>query len=237
MTYQYKALNLSVKDIDDKSRLVKGYFASFNTIDSDNDEILPGAFKKSIQENGPESRHPRIKHMLDHRTDKVIGVIKVLKEDNFGLYYESTLGTHTWGNDAFKMYKDGIITEHSIGFRTIQEAQAPNGNHNQIKEVKLWEGSALQAWGANQFTPVKNWKGLLDINPEKVFDRFSKLTKALKDGTYTDETFELLEIEQKQIEQAIKDILHSKNEPGNNAHSTTVEPEHNWKNVVELFKI
>ena len=53
--YACKNLNVEVRDIDEKEGIVSGYFASFDTIDSDNDVIRKGAFKKSIQERGPLS--------------------------------------------------------------------------------------------------------------------------------------------------------------------------------------
>ena len=58
--YSYREAEISeffpiqIKDIDGKKGIVTGYFADFNSIDSDGDIIRPGAFSKSISEWGPK---------------------------------------------------------------------------------------------------------------------------------------------------------------------------------------
>jgi len=64
--YSYKdssvsdSLRLQIKDVDGRKGIVTGYFSDFNSIDSDGDIIKPGAFTKSISQNGPSSAKPRI---------------------------------------------------------------------------------------------------------------------------------------------------------------------------------
>ena len=87
-SYACKTLALEVKDIDEKEGIVSGYFASFDTIDSDNDVIRRGAFKKSIQEQGPNSQGNRkIQHLRNHDWDRQIGKILELEEDEYGLKF------------------------------------------------------------------------------------------------------------------------------------------------------
>jgi len=59
--YQYKtdSISATIKDVDGKQGIVSGYFNSFNNVDSDGDIIRPGAFTKTIAENGPASARPR----------------------------------------------------------------------------------------------------------------------------------------------------------------------------------
>ena len=64
--YAVKTIPLEIKDIDESSRIVKGYFSSFNVIDSDRDVIRSGAFTKSIKEKGPDSLGRRIAHLRNH---------------------------------------------------------------------------------------------------------------------------------------------------------------------------
>lgn len=71
-----------------------------------------------------------------------------------------------------------------------------------ITEVMLYEGSAV-IWGANPDTPTLGMKSLLDAKPEDLVKRLEKLSVAFKNGTFTDDTFGLLEIEIKQIQDAI----------------------------------
>lgn len=200
---------LEVKGIDLKNRIVEGYFASFGTLDSDNDIFVKGAFAKSIAENGPNSSSKRIKHLFNHWD--TVGVLQELKEDEQGLYYKSFIGNHSLGNDVLNMYQDGIITEHSVGFQRMQFEVSKDTNSNDIvyiKEAKVWEGSSLDKWGANKHTPVL--KSIDEFNEwakhwEK---RFDALTKALRNRTnYTDETYNNFEFQVMQLKDAFNYAL------------------------------
>jgi HK97 family phage prohead protease len=171
----------SVKDVDTVQGIVTGYFAAFNNIDSDGDMITKGAFAKTIAERGPKGSN-RIKHFLDHDWTKPVGAIKVLQEDEYGLYFESKAGGHQLGRDYLQMCLDGIITEHSFGYKTVVGVPADNYYH--LKELFMYEGTAMQSWGANHLTPVTGFKSFTDI-----VSQFEAIGKALKNGTYSDEAF------------------------------------------------
>ena len=241
--YQYKNTFLAaqVKDVDQKQGIVSGYFSAFNNVDADGDIIRSGAFTKTIRENGPGSSKPRIKHLMNHDVNQVPGVLQVLKEDSTGLYYESKAGTHTLGQDYIKMVESGIITEHSIGFRTVKRNQLqdyegyksnPSGGWFEITEVKLWEGSSLTGWGANENTPITGLKGLsIDQQLQKMLERSNALEKFCRNTTASDETIELLLIEQKQLTQLIIDLQKQITQP---VEETTV-PISDIKNLIHQF--
>lgn len=192
-----KGIPQGFKDVDVKQGIVSGYFAHFGSKDSDGDIIVKGAFSKTIRENGPESKHPRIKHLLDHNKKNAIATIQVLKEDDYGLYYESKAGRHTAGRDFLLMVEDGIITEHSHGYITLKEQQKSDANY--IYENILLEGSSLQFWGANSNTPVLGVK-----SEEDLFNTLSMLEKAVRNGRYSDETFIQLTERIKSLYDALK---------------------------------
>lgn len=207
---------IQFKDVDGKKGIVTGYFANFDTTDSDGDVIKKGSFVKTISEYGPTARKPRIKHLLNHDPSQPLGVLMELKEDNYGLYYESQLGSHSLGTDFVKMVESNLITEHSIGYRTMKFNQVRPWSEwkegevmRELTELKLYEGSSLTAWGANPNTPLTGLKA--QFKAEKMGKRIDLLIKALRDGTFTDETFDLLEIELRQLQQAFIDL--SKPEP------------------------
>lgn len=200
------SLTASIKDMDMKQGIVTGYAASFNTWDSDNDMIMPGAFAKTIKEQGPGSVQPRIKHLLNHNTTQPLALPLVLKEDATGLYYESKVGTHALAVDFLKMVESGLITEHSIGYGVVRKSVVnPDADwreqQTQLQELKLWEYSSLTAWGANQYTPLIGVKSLQAVN-----DRMERLIKAIRSGTFTDATFTFLEEELLFMQKAFKDI-------------------------------
>jgi len=199
-------LAASIKDMDMKEGIVTGYAASFGTLDADRDIIMPGAFAKTINEQGPKSTQPRIKHLLNHNTSQPIGNPLSLVEDAKGLYYESKIGTNSIAVDFLKMVDSGLITEHSIGFNTVRKTITnPDADWReqttQIHEVKLYEFSSLTAWGANQFTPLIGVKSLKTVE-----DRIENLIKAIDKGTFSDLTFTFLQHELLFLQKAFKDI-------------------------------
>ena len=212
--YSYKNLMLgaSVKDVDGKKGIVTGYFSKFDNVDSDGDIIVKGAFAKTIKENGPDSAQPRIKHLQNHNPSQPLGKIISLKEDNTGLLYESQIGSHALGADFIKMVESGLITEHSIGFKTIKKNQLqdwqgyqknPTKGRQELTELKLWEGSSLTAWGANPMTPLVGMKGI-DSN-DSLLQRQLQIEKFCKNTDATDETIEMLLLHSKQLTQLLID--------------------------------
>lgn len=199
MIYNYKSFGLEVKDVDAKSGVVSGYFSAFGMMDSDGDIMMPGAFKRSIQDWGVDGKQ-RIKHLLNHDPSKPLGKLLSLKEDSYGLYYESKVGTHQLGKDFIKMVESGLISEHSIGFRTLREQKS--GEANEIHEVMLFEGSSLTAWGANENTPLLGLKNMGNV--EQVKDQIKAFEKFIRDSDVTDETIDLCLIKVKQLAQAIE---------------------------------
>lgn len=206
-----------VKDVDTKNGIVCGYFANFGTKDSDGDIILPGAFAKTIRENGPQGTQ-LIKHLLDHDKNKVVGKITELKEDGTGLYYESKAGRHTNGRDFLLMAEDGLINQHSFGYRIIKEQRKSDGNY--LHELAMKEGSSLQFLGANANTPLVGIK-----SDDELIEQFQLLAKCMRAGKYTDETF----IE---LEKQFADIQQSLAERKPLCTSTMVEP----MEIINIFK-
>ncbi|MFO8110063.1 MAG: HK97 family phage prohead protease [Thermoplasmata archaeon] len=120
-------------------------------------------------------------------------------EDEKGGWFLSKLGRHTIGRDVLTMYDDGLITEHSHGFEVMKtgEDRIEDKEVRVIKEGVLWEVTSLDKWGANQNTPVIKSKD--DYN--YWIKKLDKLQKAFASGNYSDEAFELLELQLKQIQQ------------------------------------
>ena len=205
MIYNYKSFNLEVKDVDTKQGVVTGYFSAFGNVDSDGDIMMPGAFKRSIQDWGPEGKG-RIKHLLNHDPSKPLGKIQVLKEDEYGLYYESKVGKHNLGQDYIKMIESGLIAEHSIGFKTLREQKS--GEANQIHEVMLFEGSSLTAWGANEATPLLGIKNMNNI--EQIQDQIKSFEKFIRNSDVTDETIDLCMLKVKQLAELIERMSSTK---------------------------
>lgn len=195
----------SLKDIDTKKGIVTGYFSAFGSKDHDGDIIVKGAYARVLRENGVEGKD-LIAHLLDHNKNNAVGKIQVLKEDDFGLYYETKAGRHTSGRDFLYMAEDGIIKNHSVGFKVVKETQKSDANY--MYDLELMEGSSLQFLGANENTPIMGVKSFEDN-----LEFLKKLRKSFRNNKYlTDETFKQIEIEIELLQKELKSYANDNKE-------------------------
>ena len=231
-----EVLTAEIMDMNPKQGIVTGYFSKFNNADADGDIIRPGAFTKTIKEQGPQSSLPRIKHLLNHDPSLPLGVLKSLTEDNYGLAYESQIGSHEGGEDFIKMVESGLITEHSIGFKIIKRNQIqsyenylknPSAGQFEITEIKLYEGSSLTAWGANPLTPITSLKSMNDV--DLLVAKHEAIDKFCRNTTATDDTIQMLLLHSKQLAQLILDMK-STTEP-----AKAIQPEESITDIIRQF--
>lgn len=224
----YKNYDASIRDLDVKNGIITGYFSTFGVADLDGDIMEKGCFKKSINERGPNGKN-EIKFLWQHDSWKPLGPINVLKEDSTGLYFEAKISDTSYGMDALKLYRDGVINQHSIGFQTIksiEEQISEDEEVTRITEVKLWEGSAV-TWGANPQTPFNGFKSYTFQEKE---DRIKLLMKTLRNGDLTDETFSLLEYELLKLSSVNTDSKEAVNNTSNG-----INPNNEEQKAIELF--
>ncbi len=240
--------SLEVKDLDTNSRQVALYLSKFDTMDSDNDIIRKGAFKKSIRERGVKSKSNRkIAFLRHHDWQQQIGKFVELAEDDYGLYAVGELGRSSAGDDALADYQDGIIREHSIGFeyvadktKWIEDTTMKSNGFYEIKEVKLWEGSAV-TFGSNEFTPVIEMKGQDKSDYiEKINDELNVCIKALSIGSGTDERLHEIEMKIKFLNSQL--VLLARTEPTTKSHpdlnkpTTEIAENFDWNKVVKSLQ-
>lgn len=207
---EYKSIgndDMMLKDIDEKQGRILGYFSKFGNIDSDNDMIAPGAFARTLKNNSS-----RIKHLYQHNPLMPLSGVKngrlVITEDKHGLAFDSTISQTSYGRDTIKLYVDGVIDEHSIGFNVVD--QKKKDKYREITEIKLWEGSTV-TWGANEMAGTTSVKSL---TKEDVIKKMDVVIKSFRNGKYeNEEIFDLLEIYFKQLQQIILDISQTSTGP------------------------
>lgn len=212
----------AVKDVDVAGRVVTGYLSNFGNTDNDNDIILKGAFKKTLNE-----RRGNIYFLNQHNFAQPHARFAVLREDQKGLYFESEplIKGVSYSDDALKLYEAGVLKEHSIGFVTINKEY--KADTRMIKEVKLYEGSNVTL-GSNPDTPFTGFKNLTLTETN---DKISLIMKFFKNGTVTDNTFQLLEI-------ALKDLQRQAFEIGKAQEIKKFRkptPKENYAETISLF--
>lgn len=240
--YSLKGQNTILKDFDANSRKVAVYLSAFDQLDSDNDIIRRGAFSKSIKERGPGSMSNRkIAFLRYHNWEMPIGKFLELSEDEKGLFAVGELGNSTLGADALADYQDGIIKEHSIGFkyvsdkiRWVEDETKAAGGYFEVTEVKLWEGSAV-TFGANEFTnvvEVAKSEGK-ETTAQKLSNEIDIVAKAIVNGQGTDERLHNLEMKLKFLNAQLLSLATA--EPFNK-HSVKSEPNTD-KNAFDWNKV
>ena len=142
-----------------------GYARVFEVIDGHKDVILPGAFRRTIQDRGS-----KIKLLWQHRMDEPIGVITELREDKRGLYVEGQLLLDVQrAQEAYALLKSGAIDGLSIGYKVIDAEMNAEGVRL-IKEVELFEIS-LVTFPANVHAGITKIK---EVIPQTIreFEQF-----------------------------------------------------------------
>lgn len=185
----------TVEDVDQSSGIVKTVWARFGNVDLDGDIILPEAVTKTIKERGPKGVK-LVWSLTDHmsRLENAIGKPSELYVDGDKLVAITKIVKTHCGEDTLKLYEADCINQHSIGFSTVRaEWQNDKQEVRVIKELKLYEGSCV-LWAANPMTETLDVKGI-----EQKSHRLELLQKAVTKGTFTDETFSLMEIEIEQL--------------------------------------
>ena len=184
MEQKIKILTTKVADIDNRKRLVKFYFASFNNVDNDGDIIRPGALRKTMQESGPQGKDT-IRHFLNHDFKQLpLGKIREMGEDQRGAWAVSKIARTKIAEDIYTMYEDGMINSHSFGFMPVNNKFKETDTGYDYFELKMFEASTVTTWAANENTPtieVKEKKGADLITPSIYESLFVEpQTKALK---------------------------------------------------------
>jgi hypothetical protein len=201
LPYKTKNTNASIKGVDMDRRIIEGYYSIFDFKDSDGDVMLKGCYEKTLKENGPNGKN-RIMHLYQHDPLQVLGKPMTLMEDEKGLYFRTMISDTELGNDVLKLYRDGILTEHSVGINFIQREYDSQEDSYLVKEVKMWEGSTV-TWGANEMAIG----GMVKGSQKDQVDKYKELSKAFYSGDYTDDTFRLIEAQIKHLEQSFKNSL------------------------------
>lgn len=163
--------------------IVRGYAAVFGNEDNQKDKIHPGAFAKTIKENGGS-----VVMLANHDRNKVIGRVTHLEEDSYGLKFEASLAPTDAGVEYRTLMTGGFVDKFSIGYKVIKGGRS-NGGGRDIFEVKLYEVSSV-AIPMNEKAVILEAKSMgEDDHRESVIKRYEDLAKSMgnKDTKLQDE--------------------------------------------------
>ncbi|GHA29366.1 hypothetical protein GCM10007989_26180 [Devosia pacifica] len=115
-----------------------GYASLFNVRDASGDEVLPGAFARSLARRGPAE----IRMLFQHDPKEPVGTWHAVREDARGLWVEGRLINAVPRAEALRALIAGRALDGlSIGFRTVA-AQRGRGRRRLV-EIDLWEISIV----------------------------------------------------------------------------------------------
>ena len=230
-------------EVDSAARTVDVVANTYYYMDSYGDVLVEGCCAKSITERGPKSSMPgKIKHLSNHDLTKGIGRVELLEETEIN--GQHVLRANSWmsetsdGEEALTKYNEGLIDQHSIGFNYMdlewidmeaddfdklltklinpEEAQKWGGMWV-VKEIKLFEFSSLDGFGANRLTPFLGVKtDNKQVQYNNLITKLDSLHSAMRSGGDK----ETLQLQERQIKQMIYELYN----PEPSVKTTPKEP-------------
>lgn len=151
---EFKSVELKETAIDMSARTIEGYAATWDE-DQVGDIIMPGAFKKTIDEGFQSGR---IKMLWQH--DAPLGMPTEMFEDNRGLYVKGKISRTQLGDEALELMRDRVVDRMSIGFSIPKNKSGYNEEGKRIiSESKLFEFSPV-TFPANEAAHILAVKSL-----------------------------------------------------------------------------
>lgn len=227
------AADAEVKDVDRKRNIVEVYYAAW-TKDAADDRFQKGAFAESIKKYGPQADNQRIVQLNQHSIFEPVGRPIKMVEDDHGLKSQTLIAETRLGEDILELYAAGVLTEHSVGFKRLEEEETDDGV-SVIKKALLLEGSNV-TWGANSDTPFVGFKDAKSA-VEGLMGHLSSLRSALRENL-TQRTARKVEHGIKTAERRLERVMQEvakKAEDAENANADAIKKP-DLDEAVENFK-
>lgn len=179
-------LRMEIKEITAEGSF-EGILSPYGNVDGDCDVVDPGAYTKTLKENGPE-----VPLMWNHgkRVDFPIGKL-VLEDRENGLWCKGQIliDSIPVARTVYSLIKLRIVKGLSIGYKSIKDAIEGGVRH--LKEIKLYEGSIV-TFPMNEMaliTAVKARETKDDFNEElakiQTLQGLSQMLYALQNAIYS----------------------------------------------------
>lgn len=153
-------LNIEFKTAEAIEGVVTGLAAVYGNVDRVDDVIVPGAFTKTLRENGG-----RVPLLYQHRQDQPIGAC-TLQDTSAGLALTGKLVLEVpEALKAWQLMKAGVLKSFSIGYDVVRSS--PRGGVRVLEELKLWEVSVVTI-PANPLAAVTSVKAAEEREAERL---------------------------------------------------------------------
>ncbi|MCP5370024.1 MAG: HK97 family phage prohead protease [Rickettsiaceae bacterium] len=147
------------------NNIISGYASVFQVVDNHNDIISFGAFKTSMNNS--------VKLLWQHEITKPIGMVTLMKEDQYGLKIEAEININIKeGSDATHLIRQGAVSGLSIGF-DIKEYNYNQDGYRVITDLNLMEVSVV-TFPANNMATISQIKSY-DYEYQKAINNLEQL--------------------------------------------------------------
>lgn len=150
----YSSMSVDAKGEVAGDNVIKGYLFAWGIRDDYGTTMMKGCCAKSLQERGVDSTsNYKITFLWQHDQKDPIGQFTVLREDDYGLYFEAATDDVPSGNRAVKQVRSKTLNQFSGGFNYVWDKMEYDEKTDSIicKEIMLFEGSVVTI-GSNTAT-------------------------------------------------------------------------------------
>ncbi|UWZ84645.1 HK97 family phage prohead protease [Occallatibacter riparius] len=184
MKNKRREMRLSIKSVSEDGTF-EGMLSPYNNVDDGGDVVEPGAFTKTLQENGST-----VPMLWQHKADCPIGELE-LKDTADGLACSGKLLLEIpEAKKAYLLMKAKIVKGLSIGYDAIK-AQVVDGVRH-LKEIRLWEGSVVTfpmntLAGVTDVKAQREEKGDFneELHEQQMLDAWYQIPSALRSALYS----------------------------------------------------
>lgn len=136
---------------------VSGYAAVFNNVDKQYDVVKPGAFLAWLKANPGE----QLPLLWVHKWQTLpMGMTTLLKEDDYGLYYEAEILNTKEGRDLLQAVKSGSVNTASYRHKVIESEINWDTGIRYVEQMDISEISAVtKGMSANPLATMKIYDG------------------------------------------------------------------------------
>ncbi len=118
----------------------EGYASLFGIVDLGGDEVVAGAFTKSLAQRNARN----VRMLWQHDPTVPIGAWLSIEEDARGLKVKGRLNLAVArAREALALMRDGAVDGLSIGFRVKTARKTAGGGIRRLLELDLWEVSIV----------------------------------------------------------------------------------------------
>lgn len=183
MNIQHITQPLAVKALAEDGFFV-GYASVFGNVDSSNEIVEKGAFKRTLARWRAKNAAPAMLWM--HDPTMPIGLWVAMGEDENGLVVQGRLALSTQkGREAYELLKMKALTGLSIGYRVVTSKIDSKRKARILTDVELFEVSLVTfpANDAARIAGVKSTKSGKDAAATRaVVARLNKTARILKEN-------------------------------------------------------